>query len=237
MNSSFLTKKVSKEVLDDFRFYAYEKADDYVKHMKRSVDKKKPSALYDRSEVLTKTFQSSTPDNSKIKPSIMPKSSLSSRIKFKINLVNAYHHLSEIKQRPRKKSKESKTNEKKTVKRIFSPNKYNRSIAKLLNCTHRPSGSPDVFITNEFSLERSKERFFQRSESIQRHKKFSKFSPLKEIIKKQRLSPKVATMESTIDNSVLFYENKTTFQFYSSRDKTPKPYHVLSPSHKNKGNK
>ena len=241
MSSAFLIKNVSKEIIDDTRFYAYEKASDYVKHMKKSLESKKPSTHFDKSDLLTKTFQSSTPDNPKIHPSLMPKSSLSSRIKFKINLVNAYHQLSDLKPKPLKsKSKEEKNQRNLSPKRIFSPKKYNHSITKLLNCTNRPSGNPELFITNDSSLARSKEKFYHRTDSLKRYKKINKFFPLKEIIRDRQKSPNVCNLDSTNETNVFLYETKVVSQFYSCRDKTPKPQRsTYSPTqrHRKKGNK
>lgn len=243
MSSVFLIKNVSKDIIDDTRFYAYEKASDYVKHMKKSLDIKKPSAHFDKSDLLTKTFQSSTPDNPKIHPSLMPKSSLSSRIKFKINLVNAYHQLSDLKPKPLKsKSKEEKNLKNLTPKRIFSPKKYNHSITKLLNCTHRPNGNQELFITNDYNLVKSNEKFYQRTDSLKRYKKLNKFFPLKEIIKNRQKSPKLCNLDSNNESNIVLYDSKINSQFYSSRDKTPKPQYRLtcySPTqrHKTKGNK
>lgn len=243
MCSAFLIKNVSKEIIDDIRFYAYEKANDYVKHMKKSLDNKKPSTHFDKSDFLTKTFQSSTPDNSKIRPSSMPKSSLSSQIKCKINLVNAYHHLSDLRPKSSKsRVKDEKNSKKSTSKPIFSPKKYNHSITKLLNCTHRPSGSPEVFITNECTMGKTNEKFYKRTDTFKRYKNLNKFFPLKEIIKKQKKTPKAYNLESSFESNAFYNEIKTASQFYSSRDKTPKPQYTLSsysPTHtqRNKGNK
>ena len=243
MCSAFLIKNVSKEIIDDFRFCAYEKANDYVKHMKKSLENKKPPTHVDKSDLLTKTFQTLTPENSKIRQSSMPKSTLSSQIKLKINLVNAYHHLSDLRPKSSKSRVKAERNSKKsTSKRIFSPKKYNHSITKLVNCTHRPSGSPEVFITNESSMGRTTEKFYQRTETFKRYTNLNKFFPLKEVIKKHKKSPKAYNLESTFETNLFFKDIKTAKQFYSFRDKTPKPqlaFSSYSPTHSqgNKGNK